>query len=131
MESKKKCYFCGKTSTSNEHVPPRNLFPKGQKYRYNLITVPSCDEHNSDKSDLDNRMLIFFSGVNKKILYEKDFKSIREKTIRAMKRDINLFNNLTEDARVFRKKDKSLSLAISDINNTEIKINYHDHKFYQ
>lgn len=131
MESKKECYFCGKASTSSEHVPPKNLFPTDPKYRYNLITVPSCDEHNSKKSDLDNRMLIFFSGVNKKVFYEKDFKCLMDKTIRAMMRDIKLFNGMTDDAKFFRKKDKGLSLIANNPSNTEVKINYDDHKFYQ
>lgn len=52
------CYWCGKLATSREHVPPESLFPENKdikmisnySYRYNLITVPSCDEHNMSKS---------------------------------------------------------------------------------
>lgn len=51
--------MCDKEATSREHVPPRAIFPKSkdmanepQKLK-NLITVPSCDRHNSEKSGLD------------------------------------------------------------------------------
>lgn len=53
------CYMCGEPSTSNEHVPPLVIFPeskdlpKGLDFRKNLITVPSCDDHNTAKSDDD------------------------------------------------------------------------------
>jgi len=42
------CYMCDAPATSREHAPPRSFFPEG--YRRNLITVPSCDRHNSDNS---------------------------------------------------------------------------------
>ncbi len=38
------CYMCGKQSTSKEHVPPQCFFPEDM--RFNLMTVPSCPEHN-------------------------------------------------------------------------------------
>lgn len=53
------CYICTKPATSREHVPPACFFPEhgelpsGQDLRRNLITVPSCDEHNLSKSDDD------------------------------------------------------------------------------
>lgn len=57
------CYMCTKTATSYEHAPPKCLFPErkdvsdGIDYRKNLITVPSCDEHNSHKSRDDEYLL--------------------------------------------------------------------------
>lgn len=54
------CYFCGEVSDGYEHVPPKCLFPKiGEldgnfiNYRLNLITVPSCAKHNTEKSGDD------------------------------------------------------------------------------
>jgi hypothetical protein len=53
------CYYCGEPATSDEHVPPRAIFPKpndspdGRDYRKNLITVRSCDIHNTQKSKED------------------------------------------------------------------------------
>ncbi|MCX8904292.1 hypothetical protein [Vibrio parahaemolyticus] len=62
------CYMCEKVRTSGEHVPPKCLFPEnkdvepGENYRKNLIKVPSCDEHNSAKSQDDEFMLITFAS---------------------------------------------------------------------
>lgn len=60
--STKTCYMCEALATSVEHVPPKCLFPvakdlasedKSLNFRKQLITVPSCDEHNGDKSTDD------------------------------------------------------------------------------
>lgn len=57
------CYMCDEKSTSLEHVPPKCLFPekkdlpKGVDLRKSLITVPSCDLHNSMKSNDDEYLL--------------------------------------------------------------------------
>ena len=46
-----------------EHVPPKCIFPErkdlevGLNYRRNLITVPSCEEHNTAKSRDDEYLL--------------------------------------------------------------------------
>lgn len=64
------CYMCAAAETSREHAPPQCLFPVasdiGRELRRNLITVPSCDEHNSKKSADDEflRAVILFSAVN-------------------------------------------------------------------
>ena len=52
------CYMCSEQETSDEHVPPRCFFPKvkdtpGENYRDDPIIVPSCYEHNSKKSAID------------------------------------------------------------------------------
>lgn len=58
-----KCYMCDQTVVGVEHVPPRCLFPKakdlpnGLDLRKNLITVPSCADHNSEKSREDQYFL--------------------------------------------------------------------------
>lgn len=57
------CYVCGSPSTSNEHVPPDCLFPQGHKV--NLITVPSCDKHNSEKSGNDEYLKAILSSYIK------------------------------------------------------------------
>jgi hypothetical protein len=50
-----------------EHVPPKCLFPEtkdlGRQYRNNLITVPSCDEHNSRKSADDEFLMASLAGL--------------------------------------------------------------------
>jgi hypothetical protein len=60
--------MCARPATSREHAPPRCLFPAakdtvdGRDYRKNLITVRSCDEHNSEKSSDDEYMLFVLAG---------------------------------------------------------------------
>jgi hypothetical protein len=57
------CYFCGNSATTVEHVPPRAIFPRvkdtpdNKDYRKNLITVPSCEVHNTEKSKEDEYLL--------------------------------------------------------------------------
>jgi len=53
-----KCYRCDAEATSDEHVPPKCLFPEKkdlpeEDYRKNLITVPSCEAHNTARSHDD------------------------------------------------------------------------------
>ena len=43
------CYMCAAPAVSFEHAPPKCFFPKG--HRANLITVPSCAEHNAKNSE--------------------------------------------------------------------------------
>lgn len=63
-----KCYMCENEATSREHVPPRCLFPeskdvKGINLRKDLIIVPSCEIHNSQKSQDDEFLLIALTGA--------------------------------------------------------------------
>ncbi|AUD04043.1 hypothetical protein [Spirosoma pollinicola] len=64
----KTCYMCNSLATSTEHVPPRCLFPeekdfKGVNLRKNLLTVPSCDLHNIEKSQDDQFLMATLAGV--------------------------------------------------------------------
>jgi hypothetical protein len=47
------CYFqgCTENATTKEHIPPRSLFPQGE--RLQLMTVKSCRLHNNGKSRND------------------------------------------------------------------------------
>lgn len=40
----KTCYMCENPAVTHEHAPPQSIFPAG--HRFELITVPSCDDHN-------------------------------------------------------------------------------------
>lgn len=55
---KKKCYYCGvelnKSNRSKEHIPPKILF---SAFTCDSITVPSCIEHNSRKSNVDQAIV--------------------------------------------------------------------------
>lgn len=57
------CYACENPATTTEHIPPKCLFPerkdlpKGLDLRKNLITVPSCAQHNTSKTTDDEYLL--------------------------------------------------------------------------
>lgn len=64
----KTCYMCDQIASSKEHVPPACLFPeekdiKTSIFRNNLITVPSCDKHNSGKSKDDEFLMACLAGI--------------------------------------------------------------------
>lgn len=95
VKMKESCYMCEREATSREHVPPKCLFPenkdlpKGFNFRKSLITVPSCDKHNSNKS-LDDEYLMFvlastFQGNNHKQRY------FETKVMRAISRKPHVF----------------------------------------
>ena len=57
---KYKCYCCNEIATTKEHSPPKCFFPKQKDlhpgspdYRKNLLTVPSCEKHNTERSHDD------------------------------------------------------------------------------
>lgn len=88
----KTCYMCDKPAVSSEHVPPKCLFPeakdiKGSDYRKHLITVPSCDVHNSSKSKNDEFLMVALAGIfgNNSIGYMHKFTKVN----RAIKRSAN------------------------------------------
>lgn len=65
---KKTCYMCDAEGISREHVPPLCLFPeakdvKGLNFRKDLITVPSCELHNSKKSHDDEFLMVSIAGI--------------------------------------------------------------------
>ena len=100
------CYMCGATATSREHVPPRGIFPKsadmgGENYRKNLITVPSCDLHNMEKSHDDEFLMVSLAGVfgNNSIGYRHKFGKVE----RAIRRSSQTLLN-----KVFLKKKRYL-----------------------
>ena len=62
------CYMCGKKATSKEHVPPKCLFPESKDIpefdlRNDLITVPSCEIHNMQKSNEDEYLMMVLSNI--------------------------------------------------------------------
>ncbi|WP_210442776.1 hypothetical protein [Vibrio crassostreae] len=88
----KTCYMCDSLAVSNEHVPPKCLFPEskdisGINLRQHLITVPSCDIHNSAKSKDDEFLMVSLAGIfgNNSIGYQHKFTKVN----RAIKRSSN------------------------------------------
>ena len=55
--------MCDAPATGKEHVPPKGIFPEDRMYRKDLIKVPSCDEHNSKKSKLDEYLKFILTAV--------------------------------------------------------------------
>lgn len=127
MNIENKCYFCSKPVVSREHIPPQGLFPKGIKFREELITVPSCKKHNEDKSDLDHRMLTFLLGTSK-VVSDEDFQDVIGRVSRGVVRNIATLTNMSKGVH-FQKETNTL--YIENMNNTEAVVNYDDHRFYQ
>lgn len=88
--------MCDDPATSREHVPPRCFFPKsihssGKNFRKNLITVPACEAHNSQKSK-DDEYLLYLISSN----YENNQEGLRHfliKTRRSFERHPNLLRD--------------------------------------
>lgn len=57
------CYACEAPKTSMEHAPPRCFFPEAAEYRKDLIKVPSCNRHNTEKSGDDSYALWHIAGL--------------------------------------------------------------------
>lgn len=100
----RECYFCGSRATSTEHVPPRCLFPERKDFpekdlRKNLITVPSCDEHNSRKSRDDEFLMACLAPVvgNNSTAY----RHAATKVARARTRNPHLIGDTIREARDF------------------------------
>ena len=96
------CYWCGKSATSTEHVPPKCLFPEekdiskvyNKTFRNSLITVPSCDEHNLGKSKDDEHLLSCLTPVfgNNGVAYVHT----KTKVKRTLERNKNLYKIIAE-----------------------------------
>jgi hypothetical protein len=112
------CYMCEARATSREHVPPLCLFPKvdveGDGFRRNLVTVPSCDEHNSKKSADDEffrALVCSFSGVN-----EVGQALFFGKTIRAAGRAPRTYQQIWKDEGPFSADKQAFSFDTPRMN---------------
>jgi hypothetical protein len=75
--------MCDRPATSLEHVPPKCIFPERKDLncgdlRVQLITVPSCDIHNSKKSKDDEFLMVSLAGIigNNSIGYRHKFTKV-------------------------------------------------------
>ena len=95
------CYFCDAPATSKEHVPPQCLFPElkdvpdGTNFRKNLITVPSCELHNSAKSEDDTYLMMVLVSYFQN--NEAAQNQIGSKVTRAWARDHKLANTVVKN----------------------------------
>lgn len=121
-----KCYWCESEAFSMEHVPPKCLFPENKDvkhifnktYREHLITVPSCDEHNLRKSNLDEYLMVTLSGKvgNNSLAYVQTLTKIE----RSLKRNSKLLD--IEKGETIKLNDKEFPVLW--INADTRKLNY-------
>jgi hypothetical protein len=103
------CYACDALATSREHVPPRLLFPESKDtdddrdLRRNLITVQSCDTHNSFKSK-DDEYLLWVLSINADA-NGFGFQQATTKGDRSYKRRPALLNSILDTERLFPGRD--------------------------
>lgn len=80
------CYWCGigltDETNKKEHVPPFGFFPKG--HREELITIPSCEKHNTEFSLLDERFQIYIKAIGTNQIAVDDFK---DRVVRGLNRE--------------------------------------------
>ena len=94
-KSKQPCYQCGKPGTSREHAPPDSFFPKG--LNANLITVPSCDEHNlANARDVEYVRNLIVTHIETNDTARGHF---RDKVLRSLKNSPKLENATFGEAR--------------------------------
>jgi hypothetical protein len=96
------CYMCPAAETSREHVPAACFFPEkkdlppGVDLRRHLVTVPSCDSHNSRKSKDDQyfwQIVTATQGLN-----ECGDRMVRTKVARSISRRPALVGSLMRTA---------------------------------
>lgn len=93
-------------ATGVEHCPPKCLFPEQKDVpeidlRKNLISVPSCDKHNSAKSKDDEYLLfVLISHFDNNHIAKRQFTS---KIIRALKKNPRLMS-------IYKKRTKEVIL---------------------
>jgi hypothetical protein len=96
------CYMCEAPAVSREHAPPACFFPEakdlpdGIDLRRNLITVPSCDAHNSKKSHDDE--YLWFHIIASNAINECGQNMVRTKGLRQIQRRAALGNALMKTA---------------------------------
>ncbi|NRS17077.1 hypothetical protein HP398_11610 [Brevibacillus sp. HB1.4B] len=123
-----KCYWCGQSATSMEHVPPKCLFPEekdikdifNKSYRNNLIRVPSCDEHNMKKSNLDEYLMVTLSGKvgNNSVAYIHTATKVSRSRIRNPK----IINIDRED--ILKVKDKEFPVLWINVDNDKLRYSF-------
>lgn len=106
--------MCDARATSQEHIPPKAIFPElkdlGRDLRRNLITVPSCDEHNSQKCKDDE--FLHFALLMNKGFNEVGDKQFMTKLLRAARRMPSTYGAfISQNAPVYRG-DENLGQAI-------------------
>ena len=96
------CYMCEEVETSREHVPAACFFPErkdlpeGVDLRRNLFTVPSCDVHNSHKSQDDQYLWHIITAARG--LNDCGTRMVRTKVVRSIRERPALISSLMRSA---------------------------------
>lgn len=95
--------MCESIATTREHAPPKCIFPEkkdtpdGKDFRKNLIKVPSCNIHNTEKSQEDSYLMHILPtsiGIN-----DVGINQFLTKVQRAIERRPALFKQIGETAK--------------------------------
>jgi hypothetical protein len=98
------CYACDKPATTKEHAPPFSFFPEG--HRTNLITVPSCPDHNTANSkdvEYTRNVITTMFGVNQ--VGESHFS---DKSVRSFDRSPALLQTTFSDIRALQLRGQTI-----------------------
>lgn len=115
------CYWCGVELTAEtlkkEHVPPFTFFPKG--YRENLMTVPSCVEHNNKYSSLDEKFQLFIKMFGTNEIAIDDF---NDRVLRGLNRKEkeNFLEELNKKSSIVKANGKTNLVMELDNNECEL-----------
>jgi hypothetical protein len=90
----RKCYQCDSDGVTKEHIPAKSFFP--DNHRKNLITVPSCHDHNTSNSeDVEYVRNLITSHINANDVGMSHF---QDKVIRSFDNSPKLFHRSFRDA---------------------------------
>jgi len=111
---KETCYMCDMPATTREHVPSQGIFPEqkdlGRDYRKNLLSVPSCDVHNSKKSTDDEYVqFLIASHYDNNPIAQKQFST---KIMRAIKRDPSKYRYIADNYPIVVNGQPSIAYSI-------------------
>lgn len=100
MRKKITCYMCDDLGIKSEHVPPKSFFPEGSEFRKNLFTVPSCDTHNNQFTELDEYLRFVLASCI--VSDENISKKLDGKIIRSFQKDITKFRTYFKNPEKFQ-----------------------------
>lgn len=102
-------------ATSREHVPPKCFFPEQKdvghnKYRQDLFSVPSCDQHNTSKSRDDEYLLFLIaSHFDNNLVAQRHFST---KIIRAVKRNPSMYKYVEDNYPIILDGQSSIAYTV-------------------
>ena len=105
------CYYCGGAATTDEHVPPKQMF---KKFDCDSITVPSCKEHNCSKGGQDQAIVtaLLMPFKNKREIDSDNRSYFNKDILKALAAAKNSFN---------RTKNRVISKQLVNLESDKIK----------